>query len=56
MSQIQLTYSFYFSAKIEINYDKFAIGINSQLPVKENFAEGQTELKLRGLVHLTLAL
>lgn len=41
---------------VEINLKSIALGANVQLPVSQNFAEGQTQLKLKGLVHLTLAL
>ena len=40
---------------LEVNYKSIALGANVQLPVSQNFAEGQTESKVRGLVHLTFA-
>lgn len=43
------------STGIEMNFNTIAVGANVQLPVSQNFAEGQTQSKLRGLVHLTLA-
>lgn len=44
------------SGGIEINFNKIAVGTNVQLPLTQNFAEGQTQAKVRGLVHLTVAL
>lgn len=44
------------SGGLEVNFKRIAIGTNLQLPISQNFAEGQTQSKLRGLVHLTFAL
>lgn len=44
------------SAGVEVNYNKISVGISTQLPVKQNLSEGQTQLKLRGLMHVTFAL
>lgn len=44
------------SMGVECNFNKMAIGINTQLPVKQQFAEGQTRSQWRGLVHLSFAL
>ena len=41
---------------IEMNFNKIALGANVQLPVSQNFAEGQTQAKLKGLLHVTFAL
>lgn len=41
---------------VEMNFKKIAVGANVQLPVSQNFAEGQTQAKLKGLVHVTVAL
>ena len=41
---------------VEMNFKKIALGANLQLPVAQNFAEGQTQSKVKGLVHLTFAL
>lgn len=41
---------------VEMNFKKIALGANVQLPVSQNFAEGQTLSKLKGLLHLTFAL
>jgi len=42
-------------AGVEFNFHKVGFGANVQLPVEQNFAEGQTELKLRGMAHITFA-
>jgi hypothetical protein len=44
------------SAGAEITFNKITVGGNLQLPVAQNFAEGQTESKLRGMLHVTFAL
>ena len=44
------------SGGLEMNFNKMALGANVQIPVLQNFAEGQTQLKLKGLVHVTVAL
>jgi hypothetical protein len=41
---------------IEVNYKKISVGTNVQLPFAQNFASGQTEAKLRGMVHVTFSL
>lgn len=43
------------SGGIEISYKKFTVGANMQLPISQSFATGQTELKLRGMTHITFA-
>jgi len=42
-------------AGVEININKITVGGNLQAPLKQNFAEGQTEAKLRGMVHVTFS-
>ena len=44
------------SAGIEVSFNNLTIGGNIQAPVKQSFAGGQTESKLRGMFHVTLAL
>jgi len=44
------------SAGIELTIRKIGIGINAALPVSQNYADGQTNLKWRGNTHITLAL
>ncbi len=41
---------------VEINVRKIGFGINAQLPVIQNFAEGQTRLKFKSMAHITVAL
>jgi len=41
---------------IEFNFGKIGLGINGQLPVAQNFAEGQTRLKFNGMMHVTFQL
>ena len=43
------------SAGLEINFKKIAIGMNTQLPLKQSFGEGQTNSKLRGSMHISLS-
>jgi len=44
------------SAGVEVNIKKTTVGGNLQLPAAQNFANGQTESKLRGMLHITLSL
>ena len=44
------------SAGIEYNVKKIGIGLSAQLPVQQNFAGGQTQLKARALAHVTFAI
>jgi len=44
------------AAGAEISFSKMAIGFNAQLPVAQNFAEGQTKSKVKGMLHVTFAL
>ena len=41
---------------IEMNLRKVSIGVNAQLPFAQNFANGQTQTKLRAMVHVTFEL
>ncbi len=41
---------------VELSLDKIAIGCTLQTPFDQNYAAGQTQLKMRGTVHVTLAL
>lgn len=43
------------SAGVEVNFSKINVGCNLQAPIKQNFAEGQTSSKLRGMLHVTFA-
>jgi Putative MetA-pathway of phenol degradation len=40
----------------EINIGSMALGFNVQLPVSQRFAEGQTQSRLKGMLHVTFAL
>ncbi len=42
-------------AGIELSVKKMAAGINAQLPLTQNFAEHQTNSRLRGMAHISLA-
>jgi len=44
------------SAGVELTKGKITVGGNLQAPVAQNFANGQTNSKLRGMVHITFAL
>ncbi|MEI9806467.1 MAG: transporter [Bacteroidota bacterium] len=39
----------------EVSFNKIAVGINAQLPVSQNFAEGQTRSKVKGMAHISFA-
>jgi hypothetical protein len=41
---------------LEIGFQKISIGFNAQVPLLQNLSNGQTEAKLRGMVHLSLTL
>lgn len=43
------------SGGVEIGYKKFTLGTNLQLPLSQNFASGQTVVKLKGMMHITYA-
>ena len=43
-------------AGVELTFNKMAIGLNIQSPFSQNYAEGQTKLQLRGMMHVTFAL
>ncbi|HVT84015.1 MAG TPA: transporter [Chitinophagaceae bacterium] len=40
----------------EMSFNKMTIGMNTQLPVAQNFAEGQTKTKVKGMLHVTFDL
>ena len=44
------------AAGIEIGLKKVTIGMNTQLPVKQSFAEGQTKSKIKGMFHITFSI
>ncbi len=41
---------------MELNMRKVSVGVNAQVPIAQNFAEGQTRLRLKGMVHVTFTL
>ena len=44
------------SAGLELSYKKLTIGASVQLPLSQNFSNGQTELKSKGMLHVTFSL
>lgn len=44
------------SVGTEFSIRKVAFGFSVQLPIRQNFAENQTREKLKGMVHITLAI
>jgi hypothetical protein len=44
------------AAGVELGFKKMAVGFNAQLPVTQDFADGQTKSKIKGMVHVTFAL
>lgn len=40
-------------AGVELNLKKIGVGLNAQLPIRQNFAEGQTKLKFKSMLHIT---
>lgn len=44
------------SAGVEVGFGKVTVGGNIQMPVAQNFAIGQTESKLQGMLHVAFAL
>ena len=43
-------------AGVEFGFNKIGVGMNVQLPMQQNFAEGQTQLRVKAMAHLTFAL
>lgn len=43
------------SAGMELSYGQFTVGANMQLPISQRFAEGQTAMRSKGMVHLSFA-
>lgn len=44
------------AAGLELSYRKISIGANVQLPLQQNFSNGQTDLKVKGMVHVSFSL
>lgn len=43
-------------AGIEFNFANIAVGLNAQIPLQQNFAEGQTTMQIKGMAHISFAL
>jgi hypothetical protein len=43
-------------AGLELNINRINFGVNTQLPLSQNFAEGQTRLKMGAMMHITYEL
>jgi hypothetical protein len=43
-------------AGVEFDFGKIGVGINAQLPLTQNFAEGQTKMKFNTMMHVTFQL
>jgi len=39
----------------EVSFNRIAIGLSTQLPIAQNFAENQTKAKVKGMVHVSFA-
>lgn len=44
------------AAGLELNYRKISIGANVQLPLQQKFSNGQTDLKIKGMMHVSFSL
>ncbi len=44
------------SAGLEISFKSFTVGTNVQLPLSQDFANSQTQLKVKGMMHVTFSL
>jgi hypothetical protein len=43
------------SVGAEVSFNRIAIGLSTQLPIAQNFAENQTKAKVKGMVHVSFA-
>ena len=43
-------------AGVEFNFKRVGLGFNGQIPVAQNFAEGQTKLNFKGMMHITYSI
>jgi hypothetical protein len=39
----------------EVSFNRIAIGLSTQLPIAQNFAENQTKAKVKGMLHVSFA-
>ena len=44
------------SAGVELSVKRITVGTSFQLPLSQNYANGQTEMKVKGMLHLTFSL
>jgi hypothetical protein len=49
-------YALHLTGGIEVTLNKISIGLQMQTPIVQRFAEGQTQLRARGVLQLSLAL
>lgn len=49
-------YALLASAGLEVGFGKWSVGGTLQAPLSQDFAHGQTESKVRGMLHVTVAL
>ncbi|MDE3234313.1 MAG: hypothetical protein KGO81_00050 [Bacteroidota bacterium] len=42
-------------AGLETSFNSIGIGINAQLPIQQDFAEGQTKLNMKAMAHITFS-
>jgi hypothetical protein len=42
-------------AGVEYAINKIGIGVNAQLPLSQNFAEGQTQLRVKAMMHVSFS-
>ncbi len=56
--KVEFTGSYAVSAivGVEVNFNKIAVGANLQQPFAQDYAQGQTKMQMRGMVHVTLTL
>jgi len=56
--QVQFTGSHVVNAitGVEITMGKIGLGVNAQIPLSQSFAEGQTQLRFKGMAHVTFTL
>jgi hypothetical protein len=43
-------------AGVEFNFKRVGLGFNGQVPVAQNFAEGQTRMNFKGMMHITYSI
>jgi len=43
-------------AGVEFGFNKIGVGFNAQLPIEQDFAQGQTQLRFKAMAHVTFSL